>query len=181
MSTDSPSGNGGNDKRTEQQKKDQQTRAAAAAKAAAGQKSSGSYRVTPGGDDDSTVASASRSSRNVVGGYGYGNPQPGTKKSAGDGSSPVMAGNNGKTNARTLSNEERANRGSDNRDNDAPRVAKAVAEKPAEPVLSPEEQEQQRLAAEIRQRRRRVAGYRSLLSPTRQDDLSGTLGGGGTV
>ena len=63
----------------------------------------------------------------------------------------------------------------------APQAAKAAAEKPAEPTISPEEKEQQRLAAEIRQRRRRVAGYRSLWSPTRRDDLSGTLGGGGSV
>lgn len=91
---------------------------------------------------------------------------------------------NGTTNARSLSSAERAAMGNDNGGDgggSAPQAAKAAAEKPAEPVISPEEKEQQRLAAEIRQRRRRVAGYRSLLSPSRQDDLSGTLGGGGSV
>lgn len=88
----------------------------------------------------------------------------------------------GTTNARSLSSAERAAMGNDNGgDNGSTQVAKAAADKPAEPTISPEEQEQQRIAAEIRQRRRRVAGYRSLLSPSRQEGLQSTLGGGGTV
>lgn len=90
---------------------------------------------------------------------------------------------NGTTNARSLSSAERAAMGNDNGGDGggSPQVAKAAAEKPAEPVISPEEKEQQRIAEEIRRKRRRVAGYRSLLSPSRQDDLSGTLGGGSSV
>lgn len=177
MTSESATGSNGNDEKTEQQKKDQQARARAAAAAAAGKPGTGSYRVTSRGDDDSTPGP----SKGVVGGYGYGNPPASTTKATGDGSSPVMAGNNGTTNVRTLSDAERARQGNDNGGNDAPRVAKAIADKPAEPTISPEEQEQQRIAAEIRQRRRRVAGYRSLLSPSRQDNLQSTLGGGGTV
>lgn len=90
----------------------------------------------------------------------------------------------GTTNARSLSSAERAAMGNDNGGGNgggSPQVAKAAADKPAEPTISPEEKEQQRIAAEIRQRRRRVAGYRSLLAPSRQDNLQSTLGGGGTV
>lgn len=174
MSSDSPGGNGGNDKKTEEQK--QQQRAKEAAKVAAGGKSTVQTRFTPRGGGES--------SKDIPpGAYSYASqaPQRSLVK-AGDGFLTSGTGDN-KSVVRGSTPEERARAmeggGNDNGGGAAP--AKAVAEKPAEPVLSPEEQEQQRLAAEIRQRRRRVAGYRSLLSPTRQDDLSGTLGGGGTV
>lgn len=174
MAADSPSGSGGNDKKTEQQK--QQQRAAEAAKVAAGGKSTTQTRFTPRGGGES--------SKDIpTGAYSYASqaPQRSLVK-AGDGFLMSGSGDN-KSVVRGSTPEERAKAmeggGNDNGSGAAP--AKAVADKPAEPTISPEEKEQQRIAAEIRQRRRRVAGYRSLLSPSRQDNLQSTLGGGGTV
>lgn len=136
-------------------------------------------RFTPVGGDDSSNVSPSKNDQS--GGYGYGNP------SVNAGSDNRVKGGGGYVKGgggyvRTQTEAERRAQSSGGGGGDRPSAtAKATAEKPAEPTISPEEQEQQRIAAEIRARRRRVAGYRSLLSPARNDNLSGTLGGGGTV
>lgn len=171
--TDSPSGDSPSQSK---RKSDQQKRAAEAAKVAAGGKSTTQVRFTPrdGGESSKDIP---------AGAYSYASqaPQRSLVK-AGDGFLTSGTGDN-KNVVRGSTPEERARAmeggGNDNGGGAAP--PKAVAEKPAEPKITPEEQEQQRIAAEIRARRRRVAGYRSLLSPTRNDNLSSTLGGGGSV
>ena len=156
-----------------------QKRAAEAAKVAAGGSSTTQARFTPRGGDDSSIAASSKNDQSGGYGYGYGNAPTSTGsdnrvKGGGD-----VRGGGGYVRTQTES-ERRAQ--SSGRGTDRPSAtAKATAEKPAEPTISPEEQEQQRIAAEIRAKRRRVAGYRSLLSPARNDNLSSTLGGGGSV
>jgi len=169
--TDSPSGDSPSQSK---RKSEQEKRAAEAAKVAAGGKSTVQTRFTPRGGGES--------SQDIPpGAYSYASqaPQRSLVK-AGDGFLTSGTGDN-KSVVRGSTPEERRAQSSGGGNDRPSATAKATAEKPAEPTISPEEQEQQRIAAEIRAKRRRVAGYRSLLSPTRNDNLSSTLGGGGSV